>query len=58
MDFIIGLWALPLLLTTISWSWAYIQDRKDPYLGQLWSYNALGMTVASWIFYAIVLIVL
>jgi hypothetical protein len=52
------MWALPLLLTTISWSWAYIQDRKDPYLGQLWSYNALGMTVASWIFYAIVQIVL
>lgn len=53
MTISIGLWTIPLIITALSWSWAVFQDRKDPYLGQLWSFAAAGATLASWIFYAL-----
>jgi hypothetical protein len=58
MTIIIGLWSIPTAMTVIVWLWAYLQDRKDPVLGQLWAFAAAGATVACWIFYALLWIVL
>jgi hypothetical protein len=58
MTITLGVWVVPVVLTIISWAWAYLQDRRDPFLGQLWSYHALGVTVSSWLFYGLLWLIL
>jgi hypothetical protein len=58
MTLTIGIWAIPCTITVVTWLWAYIKDRSDPDLGQLWAFAAAGATVSSWVFYLLLWVVI
>jgi hypothetical protein len=53
MTVTLGVWLIPTVITIVMWAFAVYQDRKDPFLGQLWSYAAAGATVNVWVFYGL-----